>query len=194
MAREHLLSLCESPIERMFLEAWLDEIEYGKPQYASQIWINMAPEEFVSKIPHVTPRGPLLCSRLDYVAVQQRVESYRLDCVIGIVAQTLDIPFREDGAEDFEKAAFVLVRLPLIAVECDGHDYHERTKEQAKRDRSRDRRLSMLGFRVARFTGSEIYRNPSRCAEEVTGLVGSMLTEWESARREHWQRAAGIAV
>lgn len=29
----------------------------------------------------------------------------------------------------------------FLVVECDGHEFHERTKEQAARDRSRDRAL-----------------------------------------------------
>src|SRR5262245_34455764 len=41
-----------------------------------------------------------------------------------------------------------------IVVECDGHDYHEKTKWQASRDKRRDRILQRLGYRVFRFTGS----------------------------------------
>lgn len=53
-------------------------------------------------------------------------------------------------------------------VECDGHEFHERTKEQAERDRSRDRRLQSEGIRVFRFTGSELHRNaPLRVFEVV---------------------------
>lgn len=52
-------------------------------------------------------------------------------------------------------------------VECDGHDFHERTKEQAERDRSRDRKLQAVGFRVFRFTGREINRSAFSCAKEV---------------------------
>jgi very-short-patch-repair endonuclease len=48
----------------------------------------------------------------------------------------------------------------LVAVECDGHNFHERTKEQAARDKSRDRYLASQGITVLRFTGSEIYRDP----------------------------------
>lgn len=44
-----------------------------------------------------------------------------------------------------------------LAVECDGHDFHERTKEQAKRDKQRDRFFSAKNITVARFTGSEIW-------------------------------------
>jgi hypothetical protein len=54
-----------------------------------------------------------------------------------------------------------------IIVEVDGHDYHERTKEQAARDRQRDRDLMLDGYKVIRFTGSEIYNNHSKCAEDL---------------------------
>jgi very-short-patch-repair endonuclease len=54
-----------------------------------------------------------------------------------------------------------------VIVECDGHDFHERTKEQAARDRSRDRRASLSGTTVLRFTGSEIWNDPLGCAEQV---------------------------
>jgi very-short-patch-repair endonuclease len=63
-----------------------------------------------------------------------------------------------------------------VVVECDGHDYHERTKEQARRDRSRDRAMVSKGITVLRFTGSEIYRDPARCAEEVERLVSRVMT------------------
>lgn len=44
-----------------------------------------------------------------------------------------------------------------IDVECDGHAFHELTKEQAHRDKQRDRDLQAMGYRVARFTGSELW-------------------------------------
>jgi very-short-patch-repair endonuclease len=52
-------------------------------------------------------------------------------------------------------------------VEVDGHDYHERTREQAEHDRSRDRLMTAQGTAVLRFTGSEVWRNSRACAEEV---------------------------
>ena len=54
-----------------------------------------------------------------------------------------------------------------LIVECDGHEFHERTKEQAVRDRSRDRKAQMLGFAILRFTGSEIHRDPLGCALQI---------------------------
>lgn len=55
----------------------------------------------------------------------------------------------------------------FLIVECDGHDFHERTKEQAARDRSRDRKFQAEGYTVFRFTGSEIWRDPCGCANQI---------------------------
>lgn len=57
-----------------------------------------------------------------------------------------------------------------IAIECDGHDFHERTKDQAARDKGRDRALSAFGLRLLRFTGSEIYRNALRIGDELESI------------------------
>ncbi|WP_426418222.1 DUF559 domain-containing protein [Bradyrhizobium genosp. A] len=54
-----------------------------------------------------------------------------------------------------------------LIIECDWHDFHERTKEQAARDRARDRAAVGAGYRILRFTGSEIYRDPMGCIREA---------------------------
>lgn len=59
----------------------------------------------------------------------------------------------------------------VLVIECDGHDYHERTKEQAAYDKRRDRFFVAEGLTVLHFTGSEIFNNPRKCAEEILGLV-----------------------
>ncbi len=65
----------------------------------------------------------------------------------------------------------------MMVVECDGHDFHERTKEQAAKDRSRDRALQSQGYEVFRFTGSELYRDPLGCAQEVARILEKWATE-----------------
>lgn len=68
---------------------------------------------------------------------------------------------------DFLVEIIVKNRFKLsFVIECDGHEYHE-TKEQAKKDRQKDRDLLGHGYRVFRFTGSEIYNDPLGCAREV---------------------------
>lgn len=59
----------------------------------------------------------------------------------------------------------------FVVVECDGHDYHERTKEQAARDKSRDRWMTSKQVTLLRFTGSEIWRDPEAAADEVCDLL-----------------------
>ena len=54
-----------------------------------------------------------------------------------------------------------------VVIECDGHNFHERTKEQAARDRSRDRAMLLAGYKVVRFTGSELHRDLMHCVGDA---------------------------
>lgn len=62
-----------------------------------------------------------------------------------------------------------------VVIECDGHDYHERTPEQAKRDKRRDRAFTKAGYHVLRYTGREITADPFRCAQDVFMTVRKLL-------------------
>lgn len=64
-----------------------------------------------------------------------------------------------------------------VVLECDGHDFHERTKEQAKRDRRRDRWMQSEGWIVLRFTGSEIWTDARACGEEVVKNLDRLTCE-----------------
>lgn len=59
----------------------------------------------------------------------------------------------------------------IIVVECDGHDFHAVTKEQADHDRKRDRHMTAAGIHVMRFTGSQIYQDAGKCVRELSSLV-----------------------
>jgi hypothetical protein len=72
----------------------------------------------------------------------------------------------------------------FVAVECDGHDFHEKTKEQAERDKRRDRDLQSIGWAIARFTGSEIVRDPIRAGRDVATLAYGLLHKRELAEAE----------
>lgn len=58
-----------------------------------------------------------------------------------------------------------------ICIEADGHAFHQKTKAQAAADAKRDRWLTIHGWRILRFTGSEIHANAAACAEEIQELV-----------------------
>lgn len=76
-------------------------------------------------------------------------------------------PYRADIAILDATLPFDLARPRVMIVECDGHDFHERTKDQARRDKQRDRWFQSRGYKVLRFTGSEIWADPDKCADEV---------------------------
>ena len=53
-----------------------------------------------------------------------------------------------------------------LIVECDGYRYHA-DKSTFSQDRTRDRILQMRGFKVLRFSGSDIVNNPAGMAKEL---------------------------
>ena len=76
---------------------------------------------------------------------QKKIDRYRVDFVVdNVVVDCSTPPFS-------------------VVIECDGHDFHERTKEQAEKDKRRDRVLQFYGYRVHRYTGSEIWRSSGEC-------------------------------
>lgn len=87
----------------------------------------------------------------DHVWSQAKIGNYRLDFLLVHVTPKDEKTF--------------------VAVECDGHDFHERTKEQAARDKMRDRFLTARGIKVLRFTGSELYRDPMGCWAETFNVL-----------------------
>lgn len=90
-------------------------------------------------------------------------------------------PYRVDFLFHDCSLPFDLREPRFMVVECDGHDFHERTKEQARRDKRRDRFFQSHGYKVLRFTGSEIFADPAAVAEEVFG---------ELARDDAWRNRA----
>ena len=58
-------------------------------------------------------------------------------------------------------------------VECDGHNFHEKTKEQVKKDNERIRDLQKNNYEIIRFSGSEIYNGAYKCANEIKNIIMS---------------------
>jgi very-short-patch-repair endonuclease len=58
-----------------------------------------------------------------------------------------------------------------LVVEVDGHEFHEKTKEQAARDKRRDRDLQQQGWAVFHFTGSEVWNDPFGCCETINQFI-----------------------
>ena len=54
-----------------------------------------------------------------------------------------------------------------LCVYTDGHTYHERSEEQAQRDKRIDRKLQEHGYRVLRYTGKDIRENLTGVVTEI---------------------------
>jgi len=82
--------------------------------------------------------------------------------------KTYRADFVVDTSEHFADKTEHIVN---VIFECDGHDFHEKTKEQVIKCNNRDFDLKMAGYEVIHFSGSEIYRDPLGCAKKAIDYV-----------------------
>lgn len=64
-----------------------------------------------------------------------------------------------------------------LVIECDGHEFHQKTKEQVAHDNERELDLKMAGYNVVRFSGSQIYNKPFECAKELYNYIQKLRKE-----------------
>jgi hypothetical protein len=137
----------DSPIERLFFLALYSRCRFGICMVDRTI--NVVRDETIDAAKERN-QGDLLLQR------QYTIEGVgRVDFLIHAYA---DWGLNPGGGQ---------VGWRRLIIECDGHDFHERTKEQAAKDRARDRAAQLMGFEVFRFTGSELWRDPWGCADQV---------------------------
>lgn len=142
-----IVGSCESPIEQRMVGALMlmEPVATNNPQYPFTLQ-------------KVEPHGASF-KDMDLKAVApQTVKIYPQCTVLGYRADFLICARFEAG-------------VTCVVIECDGHKFHERTKEQAAYDRKRDRAMTAHSFRVFRFTGSEIWRDLAKCVGEVRDFL-----------------------
>lgn len=61
----------------------------------------------------------------------------------------------------------------FYVIECDGHDFHEKTKKQVIKNNERTRDLQEYGYDVIKFSGSEIYHTSYKCAIGILKIIYS---------------------
>jgi hypothetical protein len=146
-----VFAVCESPMERLFLMAFGMT---GTPLIRTAVVGTSL--EFKNKS----------TERIYRVVLQHEVWDYAAG--------------GEEGPEvPIARADFLVAIGPYfyagVIVEVDGHDFHEKTKEQAARDKSRDRAVLRVSRRpTVRFAGSEIHADPVGCVKEVIALLESI--------------------
>lgn len=128
--------------------------------------------------PYVLQRIHPWHTKLGYtIAPQLQIGPYRVDFAVALTLHE-----RDPGGDGIYKLSDApMVFHAQFAVECDGHDFHEKTKEQAARDKSRDRYLLKCGWPVIRFSGSEIHKDPLSCAAQVAATLEASIETQESS-------------
>jgi hypothetical protein len=139
------LAACESPIEQLFAVSLFNFMEWYGYKYGAAEELTVHQQEVVKGLP----------------------KPYRVDFLL----ETTTYEMAPDDPRA-DRNGLVEVVYSQVVVECDGHDFHERTKEQAQRDKARDRAFHAAGYTVLRFTGSEIWKDPDKCAVEALRMVG----------------------
>jgi hypothetical protein len=109
---------------------------------AWRVWWHMVSLSVGRPLSGAVPHATYQCQ------VKADGNAYRLDVVIN--------DWRPDGSLH-----------PVLAVELDGHTYHERTPEQVAYRNARDRDLQVAGWTVLHFSYDEIRKRGLQCAIEV---------------------------
>lgn len=150
----------ESPLEEALLWGLVLEMEAVVVEENALFYPRMPSVDSSQTVPEVL-RGAICGGYFDVNVVPQAILQagevrYRLDFAVSL---------RRDTGEG---------EPVYVDVEVDGHDFHEKTKEQAEHDKERDRLVQAEGWAVARFTGSEVYRDPVACAKKVYALAEAL--------------------
>lgn len=88
---------------------------------------------------------------------QYQIENYRVDFLITYTQFIYDI-INEKFITHFQKS---------IVIECDGHIWHDTNEEQRRNEKKRERKIQSLGYKILRYTGSEIYNNSDNIAADI---------------------------
>lgn len=83
--------------------------------------------------------------------------------------------------------ALILNGLPMgYVIEIDGYQWHEKSKEQARIDKEKDRAYLRNNFIPIRFAGFEVYHNPEGCIHELFEIIkrNEKLFEFETLKNE----------
>ena len=64
-----------------------------------------------------------------------------------------------------------------LIIECDGYEFHQKTKQQVQKDNEREYDLKMAGYEILRFSGSQIYNEPLKCAKDTYNYIMKKIKE-----------------
>lgn len=114
---------------------------------------------------------------------EQLVDGVHRQSIWGIISP--QVPIGDKRVDFLIRHRSGLNSVSGVIVECDGHQFHEKTKLQAASDKRRDREFVLDGYRVLRFTGSELWADPIGCAHEAIMLAYEKAIDSSAMRYAH---------
>lgn len=99
---------------------------------------------------------------LEFQYQDETTGKYKIDFIVSF---GIDAYFAYNDKIPFD--IFKTIKSPQLGIELDGHVWHEKTKEQVQYHKERERFLVSNGWKLLRFTGSEIYKDTKKCVDEV---------------------------
>lgn len=98
---------------------------------------------------------------------QYKIGGYRVDFLVETMAYFVNSPINYTS----EELDQISKTLPRYVVELDGHDFHEKTKQQVEHDKKRQRFITSSGYTVYRFSGSEVFKDCYRCVYDIIRMA-----------------------
>ena len=125
-----------------------------------------------------SPIEQMLAISLESLFVQNRLDIPLLVDVVAIEKQYEVICGDNIYRADFAIPVIYWDSRKIFLIECDGHEFHQKTKEQVERDNQRMRDLQKAGYSVIRFSGTEIYHRANKCALEIKNIIQAPAIEF----------------
>jgi hypothetical protein len=172
--KESLLRSWDSPIELMLRNAIVEFVDHEK-QWSLMDYSTSKEQAKACETPHGIEIVPMDEDLVDTDHQAYGAESAKLERLVWMYGSVRAWSYKLDLALE--------CRNQFLVVECDGHDYHDRTKQQASSDRARDRFLLSKNVHTIRFTGSDIFRDANECAVETMRLMAQLVDANSLARR-----------
>lgn len=95
-----------------------------------------------------------------HIFPQYEIGKYRVDFLVEF--RHIDYLSSNDSINVLKKS---------VIVECDSQQFHDRTEQERRYEKKRDRFLQQQGYKIFHFTGKEIKDEPFRISAEILAFV-----------------------
>lgn len=173
----NVCGLADSVLNRKFISSELTPIEQiWNVCYTRYIYNCLSENKVINEIQNESNFVfSIPTAFIEFSRVQQTIESKDKKYIADF-----EINFSYELYGDY---IFPLFKDLKYIVELDGFDYHN-NKKQMNYDYDREQNLQMMGYKVMRFTGSQIYNKPYDCVHKFISMVlNDMEKEYKNGKK-----------